>query len=67
MKWQNEKTILPETPARADMVIHHSSATYSPKQTNKIIENKSDQEIHQHRWIILTSHWECEVCGRTCG
>jgi len=35
-------------------------------ETNQIPRN-TDQHPHEHRWTVLTSYWECEICGRTYG
>jgi len=25
------------------------------------------QKQHEHKWTIVTHHWQCEICGRTYG
>ena len=34
-----------------------------------IHENQStgNKEKHEHRWRVVSDHWQCEICGRTFG
>ncbi|HJW20107.1 MAG TPA: hypothetical protein VJ571_06080 [Candidatus Nitrosotalea sp.] len=60
MKWQNEKMISSDSPAR-EKSVHHSSATHSPN-----IEDKQKTH-HEHKWDISSNHWRCSTCGKTYG
>lgn len=35
--------------------------------TNQIPKNRVSEKQHEHRWTVITSHWQCEICGRTFG
>lgn len=34
-----------------------------------IVHNQSNKnkEKHEHRWHVVSDHWECAICGKTFG
>jgi len=34
---------------------------------NQIPRKNEATAFHEHKWTVITSHWQCETCGRTYG
>jgi len=65
MKWQNEKIISFDSPAREEST-HY--AVHSPIKTIKNAKNKQGKTIHhEHKWNISMKRWRCSICGKTYG
>jgi hypothetical protein len=36
-------------------------------RTNEHKKNPTTELSHEHKWTVIISHWQCEICGRTYG